>query len=135
MLLEVLRNKVEERVIAARTHEIVAREVVLAELWDNAMKAKAAEPVTDKDGTAVGMFQANWAASTKAIERYGKETHAMFVDRREVKTGPFDELSHDQLKELRDRLLREIEAEAAEEANATINAVGRPRRKKTHAAK
>jgi len=103
--LSTLRAKLEEKVIAKRVHEIVSRERVLAEIWDNAMKAKAAEPVTTKEGTAIGVYQANWAASTKAIELYGRETHGMFTERVEVRKGHLDNLSHDDSKTFREALL------------------------------
>jgi phage terminase small subunit len=108
-----LRAKVEEGALAVAVHEKVSADRVLAELWDNAMKAKAAEPVTTRDGTAIGVYQANWAASTKAIELYGRQEHGMFVEKKEIKVNQMETLTDDEI----DRRIQEN----AEKANYEVS--------------
>lgn len=78
----------------------ISREDVLRELWDNAMSAKAAVPVLDHKGKETGEFRADFSASNKAFELFGKEAHRMFVDRKEILTGPIDSLEHEERKRL-----------------------------------
>lgn len=72
---------------------------VMAELVEVVKMAKAAEPVRDANGEPIGEFKQNLAAANKALELIGKE-FSMFIDRKEVRTGPLDSLEHDELKEL-----------------------------------
>ena len=72
----------------------------------------ALEPVTSEDGSLTGEVKtANLAAANKALELIGKEL-GMFIDRKEIRTGPLDGLDHDQLKEL-NAILQEIPAGVA----------------------
>lgn len=78
----------------------ITRGDVLRELWDNAMSAKAAVPVLDHKGNPTGEWRADFSASNKALELFGKEAHRMFVDRKEILAGPIDSLEHDERKRL-----------------------------------
>lgn len=66
---------------AALANLQITKEVILAELWDNAMKAKQAVPVLDRQGNPTGMFTANFTASNQALQLIGKEFD-MFSDRK-----------------------------------------------------
>lgn len=74
----------------------LSKEDVMSELWDNAMKAKAAVPVLDKKGNPTGFFVANWTASNQALIALGKEI-GMFGDKKDV---PPTELEHKTIEEL-----------------------------------
>jgi len=76
----------------------ITRQDVLRELWDNAMRGKAAVPVLDHKGKESGEYRADLSASNKALELFGKEAHRMFVERRETgKPGEFENLSDAEL--------------------------------------
>lgn len=62
-----------------------------------------AEPVLDDKGNAAGEYRQNLTAANKALELIGKEL-GMFVDRKEVRSGPLDGLSPEELKALDDAL-------------------------------
>ena len=69
----------------------------------------AAEPVTDDEGNETGEVKtANLNAANKALELIGKE-RGMFVDRKEVRSGPLDDIPRDDLKALRDALSRRLD--------------------------
>lgn len=59
----------------------------------------AAEAVLDNEGNPIGEYKANLAGANKALELIGKEL-GMFVDRKEVRTGPLDNLPPDDAKAL-----------------------------------
>ena len=60
------REKIQ-RVTTAQAMESLklSKEDLMRELWDNAMRAKAAIPVTDKEGNPTGVYNANFAASNQ----------------------------------------------------------------------
>lgn len=72
---------------------------VMRELWDNAMKAKAAMPVMDREGNETGEWTAMFQASNKALELVGKEI-GMFREQPETERDPLEDLTHDQIKAL-----------------------------------
>jgi phage terminase small subunit len=76
---------------------------VLSNLTKIVAMGMATEPVRDSEGNETGELKANLAAANKALELVGKEL-GMFVDRKEVRTGPLDGMPHDELKKLRDAL-------------------------------
>lgn len=76
---------------------------VMNQLVEIVHMGKALEPVIGKDGETTGELKQNLAAANKALELIGKE-FAMFVERKEIRTGPLDDLEHDQLKQLQDAL-------------------------------
>lgn len=76
---------------------------VMNELVEVVKMAKAAEPVRDNEGNPTGEYKQNLGAANKALELIGKE-FAMFVDRKEVRTGPLDGLEHEELKALNDAI-------------------------------
>lgn len=78
---------------------------VMAQLVENVRMAKQAEPVLDQEGNPIGEYKQNINAANKALELLGKEL-GMFVDRKEVRTGPLDGLAPEALKELDDALTR-----------------------------
>ncbi len=82
---------------------VIDRTWVMDQLVEVVSMAKASEPVLDSDGNPVGEYKTNLAAANKALELIGKE-FAMFVDRKEVRTGPLDGLKHDELKALHDAI-------------------------------
>lgn len=102
--VEQLQKSIEE---PARERAIekaaVDKAWVLNQLIEVVKMAKAAEPVRDANGEAIGEYKQNLAAANKALELIGKE-FSMFIDRKEVRTGPLDSLEHDELKELQNAL-------------------------------
>jgi phage terminase small subunit len=80
---------------------------VLAELVDNVKRAKASEPVTDEQGNPIGEYKQNLTAANKALELIGKE-FGMFVDRKEIRTGPLEGLSDEELLRRADHLAKEL---------------------------
>ena len=64
----------------------------------------ALEPVKGEDGQELGELKAaNLPAANAALNLIGKEL-GMFIDRKEVRTGPLDDLPHDELKAMRDAI-------------------------------
>lgn len=64
----------------------------------------AVEPVRDQEGNEVGELKAaNLPAANQALSLIGKEL-GMFIDRKEIRTGELDGLTHDELQRLRDAL-------------------------------
>jgi hypothetical protein len=107
-----VRRRITELLNVAR--EVSQREVnvaktdVLRELWDNAMKAKQAEPVYDNEGNPIGEWVAMFQASNRALELIGKEL-GMFREQQARDKDPLEALSHEQVKaliELAEQLLR-----------------------------
>lgn len=86
---------------------------VLAQLAENVAMAKQAEPVTDNEGNPTGEYRQNLNAANKALELIGKEL-GMFVDRKEVRSGPLDDVPPEQLKALEDALSGLVEAGAGD---------------------
>lgn len=78
----------------------MTREWVLEQLRKVAAMGMAAEPVLNADGQPVGEYKTNLAASNKALELIGKEIAAMFVDRKEIRTGTIlpEDLEHKDLQ-------------------------------------
>lgn len=76
---------------------------VLQELIEIVKMAKQAEPVRDSEGNPIGEYKQNLAAANKSLELLGKEL-GMFVDRSEVRTGPLDGLTHEELREFHDAI-------------------------------
>ncbi len=71
----------------------LSKEWVLAELRDNAEKAKAAIPVLDSKGEPTGEYRADWSASNQALKLLGVEL-GMFVEKSERgKPGDFEKLT------------------------------------------
>lgn len=93
--------------VAEKTVEKVAltKEWVIDQLIENVLIAKSAEPVLDQDGNPIGEYKTNIPAANKALELLGKEI-SMFIDRKEVRTGPLDDAETETLLEMR----RQIEA-------------------------
>lgn len=70
---------------------------VISQLVENVETAKQAVPVLDREGNETGDYVQNLVAANKALELIGKEL-GMFVERREVRTGPlFADLTDEQL--------------------------------------
>jgi hypothetical protein len=92
------RLKVAPAVKAARDLGI-DKERILAELWDNAMQAKAAVPVKDREGNPTGVYNANWFASNQALQLLGKEL-GMFSDKKEEAPNPHANKSIEELREI-----------------------------------
>lgn len=72
---------------------------VIAQLMENVSMAKSAEPVLDAEGQPTGEYRQNLNAANKALELLGKEV-GMFVDRKEIRTGPLDGLPPDEARAL-----------------------------------
>jgi len=65
----------------------------------------AIEPVKDQEGKETGELKtANLPAANTALTLLGKEL-GMFIDRKDIRTGPLDGLEHDDLKILRDAIM------------------------------
>jgi phage terminase small subunit len=109
---ELLKNpKVSVRIteLSALVSERVTEKTGIDKAWvmnqlvEVVSMAKAAEPVLDSEGNPTGEYKQNLGAANKALELIGKE-FAMFVDRKEIRTGPLDDLEHDQLKALNEAI-------------------------------
>jgi hypothetical protein len=112
-LLEDKANTQREAVIKAAEELKITKMEVLRELWDNSQQAKAAVPVLDREGNPTGQYQANWAASNRALELVGKEL-GMFIDRKEIRTGALDGWTAEQLE----RLIAALEHEPGDSHHA-----------------
>jgi len=77
----------------------LTKEWVIAQLMDNVAIAKAAEPVLDAEGNPTGEYKANIAAANGALKLLGLEL-GMFVERREVRTGPLSAATDDELDQI-----------------------------------
>lgn len=98
------KERQHKRAVGAVVQEAaVDKAWVIAQLVENVKMAKQAVPVTDREGNPTGEYQQNLSAANKALELIGKEL-AMFVDRKEVRTGELDGLEHDDLKAIREAL-------------------------------
>lgn len=84
---------------------------VMAQLVEIVKMGKAAEPVTDAQGAAIGEYKTNLAASNRALELIGKEI-LMFIDRKEIKHSRLEEMNEEELD-------REI-SQKAREAGVSI---------------
>lgn len=70
---------------------------VIEQLVENVHTAKQAVAVLDREGNETGTYEQNLTAANRALELIGKEL-GMFVDRKEVRTGPlFADLTDEQL--------------------------------------
>lgn len=115
-----IRQRVDE--LLAQVNENAVKKAELNKQWiieqliDNALIAKAAEPVLDAEGNPIGEYKANISASNKALELLGKEI-GMFIDKSERgKPGDFERLQDDELE----KRLHENERAIAELARTTI---------------
>ena len=99
-----VRQRIEELAapIAAKAEKNLGmtREWVLEQLRKVAAMGMAAEPVRDSEGNPIGEYKSNLAASNKALELIGKEIAAMFVDRKEIRTGTIlpEDIEHKDLQ-------------------------------------
>lgn len=69
---------------------------VLERLVEVTKMGMAAEPVTDDEGNPIGEYKQNLAAANKSLELIGKEL-GMFIDRKEIRTGPLQDVPDEQL--------------------------------------
>ncbi len=92
-----LRKGVSDRVETDRAF-------VIGQLVENVRMAKQAVPVLDNEGNPTGEYRQNLNAANRALALIGKEL-GMFVERKEIRTGLLDGLSHDELKALEQALL------------------------------
>jgi phage terminase small subunit len=114
------REQIRTKAVVVAEQKVgITKERVLEELWDNAMKAKAAVPVRDREGNETGEFVATWSASNQALQLVGKEM-GMFIDRKESGgAGAFANLPTDP-KEQEELLKRIDEERAARAAKARL---------------
>ena len=90
-------DKVAERVA---TDIALTRNAIINELWNNAMRAKAAVPVLDREGKTIGEYQTNISASNQALIALGKEI-GMFKEGGNER-DPLEALSYEQAQRLID---------------------------------
>jgi len=106
-------EEIKENIAKIATEKTaITKAWVLDQLVEIVAMAKAAEPVLDSDGNPIGEYKQNLAAGNKALELIGKEK-GMFVERKEIRTGP--------LEELRDESLDNIIAKKAKELGLTLH--------------
>ena len=74
----------------------ITKKVIMEQLFDNAMIAKAAVPVL-KNGEPTGLYQANISASNQALMLLGKEL-GMFTDRTDVNVSTHSNMSDRELR-------------------------------------
>jgi hypothetical protein len=91
--------KHEEKVQKVVEKAGLTKEWVIQQLMENVVMGKAAEPVYDNEGKPSGEYKQNLAAANKALELLGKEI-GMFIERKEVRTGPLETLPPDEAKAL-----------------------------------
>mgnify|MGYP003450113339 FL=1 len=77
----------------------LSKEWVIEQLMENVSMAKAAEPVVDSEGNPTGEYKQNINAANRALELLGKEV-GMFIDRKEIRTGPLDGLPPEEANSL-----------------------------------
>jgi hypothetical protein len=91
--------------IAALRREVAERAGILAadvvrELWDNALKAKIGNDKLDKDGKVIGQDRPDWSSSNQALIAVGNHL-GVFAKKEDLdRSSPFDNLTHEQIKEL-----------------------------------
>ena len=78
-------------------------------------KGIADVPVYDKDSNVIGYRTVNLGAACRAIELLGKE-RGMFGDGRKPAEDPLDQLTHAEVRRLKD-LIEEVRQERAEHVN------------------
>ena len=96
-------EKIEKATAAVVEKAGLSKEWVIGQLMENVSMAKAAEPVLDNEGQPTGEYRQNLNAANKALELLGKEV-GMFVDRKEIRTGPLDGLPPDEARALLDAI-------------------------------
>lgn len=95
--------KIQEEATAKAVNSVaITKEQIIAELWQNSQIAKAAVPVLDAKGKPTGVYNANITASNNALIAIGKDL-GMFRENPE-KPDPLADLTHEQVKELKDAL-------------------------------
>ncbi len=81
----------------------VGKDAICEHLWDIAMKAKAAVPVTNSEGQPIGIYNANWNAAIKALELLGKEL-GMFMPKDEIPVNEYaNKTTREILEEMQDK--------------------------------
>lgn len=98
----------EEALAPAKKRLSISKEWVLEQLVENVSIAKSAHPILDSEGTQAGEHKQNLAAANKALELIGKEL-GMFVERKEVRTGAIDDITHEEKTAALNAVLQEIE--------------------------
>lgn len=99
----------------------ISKTWVLEQLVENVRMAKAAEPVLDNEGNPIGEYKQNLAAGNRALELIGKEI-GMFVDRKEIRTGPLDAVPFDEKVAALDMIQAEIKRrKQAHESGGTVH--------------
>lgn len=120
---KLLRNPAIKARIAELRDEIAERaEITVAdvvrELWDNAMAAKQAKPIRDKDGNETGEYRADLAASNQALKLVGDHLGVFEKKPAGEQKSPLEALSPEQRQALRVMVDRERERRAALAAGA-----------------
>ena len=109
---QALVEQVEAPIAAAAKEIALSKQVITQELWDIAQIGKGIVPVLDKKGQPTGAFVAmNLNAANTALIAIGKDL-GMFRENVE-KDDPLADLTHEQVKELRNALDAFDAAEAA----------------------
>jgi phage terminase small subunit len=80
----------------ATKHSGIDKAWVMQKLVEITKMGMAAEPVTDEEGNPIGEYKQNLAAANKSVELIGKEL-GMFIDRKEIRTGPLQDVPDEQL--------------------------------------
>jgi hypothetical protein len=81
----------------------VGKDTICEHLWDIAMQAKAAVPVLNPAGDPIGIYNANWNSSIKALELLGKEM-GMFLPKDELPANEYaNKSTKDIVQELVDK--------------------------------
>lgn len=99
------RREIHDRatVAAVKTIELT-KEWLLRELVEVVQMGKAAMPVYNGKGEPTGVYQQNLAAANRAIELLGRE-FGLFTEKKEIRTGLLDDLTHEDKKRVRDAIL------------------------------
>lgn len=108
-----VQARIEELRAAASARAEINTADVIRELWDNAMKAKQATPVKDKDGVPIGEFQANLAASNQALKLVGDHLGAFERKDNGQTESPLAKLTPEERRALKAALEQERERRRA----------------------
>lgn len=101
-------SELSELVTARAVSEAgISKAWVISQLVENVAMAKQGQPVMDTEGNPTGKCKINLPAANRALELIGKEL-GMFVDRSEVRTEPFENLSDEELDRMIEQLQNEL---------------------------
>lgn len=120
-----VQARIEELRAAASARAEINTADVIRELWDNAMKAKQAVAVKDKEGKDTGEWQANFAASNQALKLVGDHLGAFERKDAAQNESPLAKLTPEERRALKAALEQERERRRAiHAATGPVDSIG-----------